>query len=400
MAVSAVLTRDLRLLISFAALRNVADLFFGTFFISYIMHLAANEIVAVSMYKLFEFAATMAGYILFANWCKRHSKVAVFGLNLIPKAALLIAIIALGDAVVDYIIPLGLLYGVGAAMYHLPMHTMVGEKVGAPAMTKFIGIKSAVIYAVKIAAPVILGLFISIGSYTEMACALLVLTGIEALLVFTLSPSRHRSRRPIDFLGFAKCMFRFPIIRKLMLIEILRGISTSGALGTVITMYTVYMFHTDLNLGIFTTIFSVCSIVSSYLFGRFARRRNFPHILMWCMLVSMGAIAWFLTDTTPMTFLVYNFIYATAMALMIQICDINVYNLSQSKCVSVNHKVEYFVFRDGALFVGRWIAFVALMYVGVFGDESWLRYYLLGLTAAVMAVGMISVRLSARIRAR
>lgn len=94
------LSRDFKLLITFSALRNISDLFLGTFLVSFIMHLSASQIVSVSMYKLFEYAATCAGFFLFAQWCKRYNKVAVFALNLIPKIMLLVAIIMLGDGVV------------------------------------------------------------------------------------------------------------------------------------------------------------------------------------------------------------------------------------------------------------------------------------------------------------
>jgi hypothetical protein len=138
----------------------------------------------------------------------------------------------LGDRVVDYLIPLGLLYGVGAAMYHLPMNTMVGEK-GSPAvMNRFIGLKSTVIYLTKIITPVVLGAFIDMGSYTNIAYVLFALSFLELGLTFMLTPSRHRSRRPVDFIGFFRCMMRFPVIREMFAMEILRGFGV-GFLNTV-----------------------------------------------------------------------------------------------------------------------------------------------------------------------
>lgn len=397
---SRIIFRDLKLMIGFSALRNISDLFMGTFFLSFVMHSVANEILAVSMYKLFEYVATMLGFVLIANLCKKYDKVSVFGMNLVLKAVLLLLIIFLGDAAADFIVPLGLLYGFGAALYHLPMHTMVGEKVASSSMARYMGVKNAVNFMAKVFMPVVLGIFITVSSYTQMAYALLFLTGIEVFMVMGLTRSRHRAKTAVDFRGFARCVMRFPIIKQLFLIEVLRGFSTSGALGTVITMYTVFMFHTDMNLGIFTTIFSFCSIITSFVFSRFAKRNSFPRIILACTLTSIAAMSLFLVNTTPYTFLIYNFIYATAIATMVLICDINVYNLSQSRCVKNNHKIEYFVFRDGALFLGRWISYVILMYIGIFGDASWLRYYLAVVTVAILFAGLIAGRVSSHIRMR
>ncbi|MBQ8728768.1 MAG: MFS transporter [Alphaproteobacteria bacterium] len=393
------LSRDFKLLITFSALRNISDLFLGTFLVSFIMHLSASQIVSVSMYKLFEYAATCAGFFLFAQWCKRYNKVAVFALNLIPKIMLLVAIIMLGDRVVDWVIPLGLLYGIGAAMYHLPMNSMVGEKIASNMMNRYIGTKNTVIYIVKILTPVLLGIFIDTGSYVDMAYVMLGLTVVELGLCFGLSPSQHKTRRPIDFVGFFRCMMRFPVIRTMFRMEVLRGFGV-GLLGTVITMYTVYMFHTDLNLGIFTTIFAIFSIVTSWAFGRWGRRKLYPYMLVVAMIVVLAAMSIFVWNTTPATFLLYNFVYATAIVLMEQISSVTILNLSKSKCVTANHRIEYFVFRDFALFLGRWVGFVGLMYIGVFGGYAWLRWYLVAITATILVAGAMAATMSRHIRGR
>ncbi len=308
-------------------------------------------------------------------------------------------IIFLGDNVVNYIIPMGMIFGIGAAMYHLPMHAMVGEKVAPRAMTKYIGAKNTVIHITKVVAPVILGLFITVGSYTEMAMALLGLTVIEAILMHFMVPSQHRIRRGTDFRGFTRCMLRFPVVRKMMWLEILRGFAIT-TLPTLITMYTVYIFHTDMNLGVLTTVFSLCSILASVAFSRWGRRDNFAQVLMLCTLMILAGLSWFVIDTTPLSFIVYNFVYATAIIIMNQICDVNFYNLSQSRCVTPSHRIEYFVFRDAALFIGRWVAFVIMLYIGVFGNVEWLRYFLALITIASVATGIVSVQLSNRIRNR
>ena len=393
------LSRDLRLLIVFSALRNITDLFLGTFLVSFIMHLSASEIIAVSTYRLFEYAATCAGFFVFAHWCKRYNKVSVFALNLIPKIALLLAIMLLGDRVVDYLIRLGLLDGVGAAMYHLPMNTMVGEKGTPTVMNRFIGLKNTVIYLTKIITPVVLGAFIDMGSYTNIAYVLFALSFLELGLTFMLTPSRHRSRRPVDFIGFFRCMMRFPVIREMFAMEILRGFGV-GLLNTVITMYTVYMFKTDLNLGIFTTIFAMFSIITSWAFGRWGRKKYYPYILTCAMFLTVTAISLFVCQTTPITFLFYNFIYATAMILMDQISSVSMFNLSRSRCITSNHKVEYFVFRDFALFLGRWIGFTGLMYIGVFGGYAWLRWYLVVITVAILLSSVAAWQLTHHIRGR
>ncbi len=54
--------RDLHLMVGISALRNISDLFLGTFFVSFVMQVASNEILSISIYKFFEYLATVVGY--------------------------------------------------------------------------------------------------------------------------------------------------------------------------------------------------------------------------------------------------------------------------------------------------------------------------------------------------
>lgn len=391
---SSKLSADVKLLLAFDAVRKVSDLYLSTFLVSFIMRTAVYEIISVSMYQLFHYAAIITGFVLIASWVKRKNKILVFGFNLIPKIILLVLIASLHGNVAEYVIPLGLLIGINSAFYWLPMHTMIGEKVGVNNMTKFTGYKNAISGATKILAPVLLGLFITVGSYEQMAVVLLGLCVVEFIMMFFLTPSQHRSKERLDLRGFFNCMMRFPIIRKLFSIEVMRGFTISGTLATVMTMYTVYMFKTDLNLGFFTTLFAVFSIITSYFFGKYAKKSMFPRILFVASMASLFSLAMFVIHTSQITFLIYNLVYSTGMLLLLQISDINAYNLSNAKCVTRDHKTEYFVFRESALAIGRIVGFVVLMYIGVFGGYEYLRYYLIVLTIAILLMGYWSIRIN------
>lgn len=377
----------------------MADLFLGTFLLSFLMQNTLNEILSVSTYKLFEYAATCGGMFLFANWCKRYNKVAVFALKQIPRILLLIAIILLGVNASQYVIGLGILYGIGSAMYHLPINTMVGDKSNRQNIGLYMGAKVAITHTVKVAVPVVLGFFIDTGSFINVAYVLLVLSLLELGLMPFLSSSRHRCQKSIDFRGFFKYVMRFPVIRNLFLMEALRGFGT-GLLASVITMYTVFMFKTNLNLGIFTTLFSLCSIVTSWLLGRYGKRKYYSLIIWLGMFVALGGISLFLWRTIPETFLVYNFVYATAIVAIDQLCSVSVFALAKSKCITENYKVEYFVTCDLALFIGRWIGYVGLLYIGVFGGYPWLRWYLVVITASMMLTGLLTIRTLSKLKER
>ncbi len=373
-------------------IRGIVDLFLGTFFVSFIMHWAENQIMSVSIYRLFEYVAICAGFFLFANMVKKYNQNLMFGLHLIPKTILLVTIICLGQNVIEYIIPLGILYGLSDAIYCLPINVMMAKKIPNKHMNWFMGQKTVCKHAIKLFAPVLLGLFIELSSFPKMAMFILGLVTLEAMLIVCMSPTKHTPEPRADFVGFARKMAQFPVIRKMFWMEVLRGLGI-GMLITIIPMYTVYIFHTNLNLGIFTTIFGGCAILTSCMLGRIKNYSFFAKLLPASIATITVAIALFVNKPSATTFLLYNFVYATAMLVLEHISNVNIFNLSQSRFIQERYHTEYFVFRDAALFIGRWIGFVGLMYIGVFGGYDWLRWYLVVITGAILLCGAIAIQL-------
>jgi hypothetical protein len=83
--------------------------------------------------------------------------------------------------------------------------------------------------------------------------------------------------------------------------EVLRGLGI-GLLITIIPMYTVHIFHTNLNLGIFTTIFGACSIITSRMLGKTKQRRTFARLLWLSVLTISWAITMFVGWPSSTTF--------------------------------------------------------------------------------------------------
>ncbi len=391
------LTRSAKLLIILGVFRTISELFFQTFLVAFLMHISTNEIIAVSTYNLFFYATTALFFVLLAGYCKRGNTTKLFAFNILPKVALLALIITIGDRLGQYIIPLGVLYGIGTAVYYLPKNILVGTHVTNDMTTKYVGLETAVYYAVKLITPIVLGALITLGSYIEIAWVILGLTLIESVFIYQMVRTPHHDTplgQRTDFQGFLRCVLQSPLICSQIWVEMLRGASTAGPMSVVITMYTVYIFHTDLNLGVLTTIFALCSIATCFVFSRYIKQSHFPIILKICIPVILAIMTCFITDTTPLTFIIYNFTYATIIQILQQIFTTNIYSVSKSKCYDTSHNIEYFVVRDVALFIGRWAAFVVLIYIGVFGDVSMLRYYLGLITGLMLLAGILSAKVS------
>ena len=197
----------------------------------------------------------------------------------------------------------------------------------------------------------------------------------EILLLFLLSPSKPYEQKCANLVEFCKSAKTNSVLHKLFLAEILRGFAT--VLGTVATMYIVYVFHTYINLGIWTTIFAICTIVASWLFGRFCSRHDYKWIMTLCSLMMIFAATALFINVTRFSALIYAFSSTVCIEIMNQICGANVLNTARTKFITNKYCTEYLVMRDIVLFLGRWVAFVLLMYIGVFGLYSLLGLFII-----------------------
>lgn len=392
--------RDEKLLLIIPTIQTISDIFLGSFFVSFIMQNSFNPIIGVALYQFLFYTFVAIGFVVLAKYCKLFSKTTILSFFPVVKIILFSSIIYLGKDAVNYVIPLGILYGIMGAFYNLPINSLTGEKVHSYKTSYFIGIKNSLHYIVKIVSPIVLGFFITENSYIETAYFLLFLSFFELFLPFFFTKSCKICGEKPELLKFFKSIIRFPIIKKYLFTEILRGFSISGVLSTLITMYTIYLFHTDLNLGIFTSIFAICSIITTVLFGRYVLKKYYSNFIKISSLIVLIALFTFVFHPNQETFLFYNFIYATAILILNHISDTNTFNISKHKCIEKNHSIEFFVVRDIALFIGRWIAFVALMYIGVFGNQSWLKYYLIVVTLSILIFSYISAKISPHIKGR
>ena len=206
--------RDEKLLLIISALQTISDMFLGSFFISFIMQNATNQIVGVALYQLLFYTFIAIGFVFLAKCCKLFNKTTILNFYPVIKIILLLSIIYLGKNSINYVIPLGILYGILAAFYNLPINSLTGEKVSAYKTSYFVGIKNSLRYIVKMVSPVVLGFFITENSYIETAYFLLFLSFFELFLPFFFTRSCKLCGEKPELLKFFKSIIRFPIIKK------------------------------------------------------------------------------------------------------------------------------------------------------------------------------------------
>ncbi len=368
------LNKDERLLIIFSAFHGIAQVFLGTFVVSFLIRNSINEIVSVSLYDLFFYLAIMLSFVLMVDRCKRGNLKIVFASHIIVQIILILLIALLGANAANWVMVLGMLYGGQHALYTMSTQQMTIDKVSAKRMSFFYGSNIAMVNIVKILIPITLGALITVGSLQNIAWVMAVMGLIEFCLLFMLSPSKHHETKKADFIGFMRRSIQLPCVRELFTAEFVRGFAYE--LETVGVLYIVYVFHTDMNLGAWTTFFAIMTAVAAWLFCRFCSKRDFMWCTGACSILLIGSIICLMFGVNGFSTVAYAGALALSIQMMDQILSVNVLNLAKTKFITKAYRAEYLASRQLVSFVGRWGGIIALLYVGVFGGYAILPYLL------------------------
>lgn len=389
------LHNEAKVLILLSAIHSVVGTFFGTFLVAYIMEIASNQAISISIYNIAYYAAVALGFLMLADRVKRKDKMSVYRGSIIIQAICLIGIAVVQDGIAPYVAIVGAVYGLAMAFRHCPYNVLIGEKVNKRMMTPFVGYKSVIGGTASVLTPVFLGLFITAGSYEQTAVAMCFFLALEYVLSYFIR-SRGVCAVPFSLKCFLPQITRSILIRRIFLLEFLKGFTTSGPLTTIITMFTIYMFETNLNLGILTSVFAVVGIAVSFLLGRFGQPKFFKKMLVFSNVFMIGASVLFLVATGKLSFIFFRFAEVSALKLINSVDEINLTNASNSACVGADNRTEYFVARDVVLNLGRIFSFIILFTIGASGNMDLLKYYLLLLVLCIAASCYTSIKICRR----
>ena len=185
-------------------------------------------------------------------------------------------------------------------------------------------------------------------------------------------------------------------IKTVLKIEFLKGIALD-IIDSIIILYIVYMFKTNLNLGIFTSLFAICSVATNFMLGNQCNFKSFKVILLIANILLFTATAYFVFDSSKFTFILYNLIFASAGEAIRTITETNMYKMSQDKSVVVHYRAEYIALRETILNFGRIIGFTMVILAALSNNEMLLKYLILLLSLILAYVGYLSINLIKKI---
>lgn len=371
-------------------INNILYMFLNTFMVAYFITLTNYNYKLISIYYIANFICIALTFYLLGNIIKKHSKVKIFRTGIVLYCLYILLIALLKEKIVDYHVLLGALYGIVQGILWAPGLSLVNEYVKDDS-NNFVSMKSILTQILKIIMPFILGASIELTSFSFIAIIILFLSVIQfffSLLIKDDTKSRNSNYNLKEYIKYVKNKKLLKTYYKLVACD---GI-VNYMLATVVTILIVTSFKTTFNLGILTTIFSACSIISVYIFQRKIKRNiNTTKICTIMMIISLITL---LIDINKYTVIIYNLFNSLFLILLINSAETKRYEIiTKDKKASNNYIVEHQILSEICLNIARILGYIVLLIASVLNKPIIFKIMLIIITIIIVIYSYLLIKI-------
>lgn len=350
-------TTNYKILFSLRILKSILNNFVDIFLVLYFLTVSSNNILPLGIYKLVAMATVYLVIFLLRNQCKKNTRIIFLRIGIILYFIYFLAIILLKEKVTDYIYLIGLLYGLEEGFYYSVYNTIESDSIENKDRAKYSGSYTALKNIISVIFPLIFGGLINKSGFIVATIFALLIVIIEIVLSNILEDTNIPKTSKTNFKEFKKIMKEHKEFKYLIFSKICSGLTYSeGALSYVVTIYIIKIFNESVSLGIFTSIFSIISIIIGLLFVKVIKPKYYNFLSGIFSGLNILFLCIMLINCNFITIVLYNLFGTISKGLNDLIMEKNTFNLSNKKAIKQEFKVEYFLTIETSLFIGRVIS--------------------------------------------
>lgn len=347
---------------------KIISIFLDTFLAAYFYKISQQNIFYLSAYNIIGWIFATIGAFLVANIIKKKNKVKLYRFGTFIKSIYIFMIMLLGEKIIDYVYIIGIMYGISTATTGFPYNMIESESVSSQERSKYIGFASVATEIISLIIPILLGAYITFESYQVAASLIFIFSILKLILSFKIQNINVQNSK-VNLKGFYNIFYKDSILKKLYGIEFFKGFNRYGVMSLVVSLLIIYQSNNELELGSWTSLFSLFTILAMYLFGKFYKSNKKRNLLI-CSLVAIliSSVAVFY-KINLITVVIYNIAYYVFMNIILKITEVNLFDYSNKEPFRTKFNTEYFVFRELFLNTGRILGYTALLFLVGFTQE-------------------------------
>ena len=372
--------KNYKVLMSLRLLKNILATFIDSFLVLYFLTISENNIIPFGIYKLIAVSTIFLTMFLLRNLCKSEYRKFILIFGILFDLLYFLAIIILQEKVIDYAYLLGILYGIEEGLYYSVFNSFESDGVDNKNRAKYYGNLKVYNSILSVIFPIFFGSIIAKTGFIKSLFIVIIIVILRVLLAFFFEDKNIPKENKTNLKVCLKIIKEEKEIKQLFKINFYDGLTYSnGAFKNIITIYIIKVFSDSFSLGIFTSIFSLIAGLMGYLFAHFIKRKEYPYIIRFTMTFTICSLIILIIKCNVITIIVFNLFQTISNTLLGLINDYSKANLSNIKSIRTKYKIEYYIFSDFYLFLGRVLSYVLFILIAFIGEIFIIPFFIMAL---------------------
>ncbi len=310
------------------------------------------------------FVATIGAFWT-ADFIKRKNKMNVYRFGTLIQIVYIFIIILMKEKIVNYVWLIGIIYGISVATIGFPFNMIKSEQISNQERSRYLGYEVVATESVSLIVPILLGAYITAYSYEVTAGLILVFAILKLILSFFIQ-NKNVQTSQINLRKMWQIFVKDENLKKLYLVEFLKGFNRYGVMSLVVSLLMIYQTENDLELGSWTSLFSLFTIISMYLFGKYYHEAQKRKMLEVSAIVTIASFIYIAFSVNLVSVVAYNIAYAVFMNIILNITEKDLFDYANREPFAKELNTEYFVLRELFLNIGRIVGYsILLVAVGI-----------------------------------
>lgn len=270
----AIFDKNQKSLLIVNVLRIILELFTSTFLTSHILSITPDDLLGsgllnIGLFYLTQYIVFYAVYFALSFFVDKSNRVSLLRIGVIINGILLVLLAFFGEQIASWIIAAGVICGVSTAFYFASYNVMKNELNGRKSIKDYNLWSTLLNNIAKMVVPTILGYLIDATTYSYVAIYVIIIATAQLIATFFIKSIKPKNSDfdPIEFVKFLKSdKDSWDKLKPTYFNSLLAGIKTT--FNVIVIILTIYTFKTDLSLGIFTSIFSLVTMLLLMLYKK------------------------------------------------------------------------------------------------------------------------------------
>lgn len=384
------LSKEAKTLIIDQSIGKVISIFLDVFLNAYFYKITEQNILYLSIYNIVGWIVATIGAFVVSNYIKKKDKIKLYRFGTIIKSLYIFMIIIMGEKIINFVYLIGIMYGISTATTGFPLNMMESECITSKERTKYIGLSSVFTEIISFVVPIILGAYITLKSYRVAAIIILVFSIFKIINSFNIK-NKNIQTSNIRIKDFINELRKDKILKKLYVIEFLKGINRYGVMSLVVSLLIIYNTKNEFELGWISSLLSLCTILTMYIFAKFYKDNYKKSILCFSSVFLFVSFILIMNNINMNSIILYNICYYIFMNIILKITEVSLFNYSNNKEYKDKYNTEYFIFRELFLNIGRILGYTLLLiFVGISHDLNSLKVIFIFIFISIIMTILLS----------